>query len=304
MYNNAGHFVKKVKEDSLSNFLESLSFRVNGYGRFLQQDVSSFRQFFCNDMEFILIARGSSVLYTLDQTHRLTPGTLILLKPFQLYTAICQPGEKLYYYYIHFDVQPSHLTESYLKMISGDEMALVVPPGELPGFLPAFAGMQNDWRNESPGLMALIRSYLAILTVHLERRIQRDPSLTISGRPEGNYNLDMLSKALEYITGHLDEPFKLEDLCRHLGISRAAFISYSGACSTQSRAITLPKPDFAKRKFCCKQPVAPSAKRPSSVAFVPPAISAGSSKRLTAFPLRSFYKNIRTKKRSFQSNVG
>ena len=219
MYNNAGRFVKKVKEDSLSNFLESLSFRVNGYGRFLQQDVSSFRQFFCNDMEFILIARGSSVLYTLDQTHRLTPGTLILLKPFQLYTAICQPGEKLYYYYIHFDVQPSHLTESYLQMISGDEMALVVPPGELPDFLPAFAGMQNDWRNESPGLMALIRSYLAILTVHLERRIQRDPSLTISGRPEGNYNLDMLSKALEYITGHLDEPFKLEDLCRHLGIS-------------------------------------------------------------------------------------
>ena len=151
MYNNAGHFVKKVKEDSLSNFLESLSFRVNGYGRFLQQDVSSFRQFFCNDMEFILIARGSSVLYTLDQTHRLTPGTLILLKPFQLYTAICQPGEKLYYYYIHFDVQPSHLTESYLKMISGDEMALVVPPGELPDFYRRLLVCKTTGGTKAPG---------------------------------------------------------------------------------------------------------------------------------------------------------
>ena len=222
MYNNISRFVKKVNEDSLSNYLNHLRFRVNGYGRFSQQEISTFSQFFSNDIEMILIVRGRSVLHTPKRKFHLAPGYLALLRPFHIYTAICQPGEKLYYYYIHFDILPAHLAESYLEKIAGDADALVVPAGEIPDFIPAFRSMLEDWRSDTPGLMTLIQAHLAILSVHLARLAAKQILFRDKDRPESSYELEMISQALDYITAHLDEPIRQEDLSRQLGVSVSA----------------------------------------------------------------------------------
>lgn len=222
MYNNIGSFVKKVNEDSLSTYLEHLSFHVNGFGRFSQQEISSFSQFFSSDIELILIVRGHSILHTPVCQYHLSPGSLALLHPFHIYTAICQPGEKLYYYYVHFNISPGHLTESYLERIAGTDDALVIPPGVLPDFIPAFRSMLEDWRNDVPGLMTLIRSQLSILSVHLARLKDQQTPLAETDRPENSYDLTMVSEALDYITGHLDGPILLEEISRHLGVSVSA----------------------------------------------------------------------------------
>ena len=222
MYNNISRYVKKVNEDSLSTYLDHLSFQVNGYGRFSQQEISSFSPFFSDDIELILIVRGHSVLHTPDRKYQLVPGSLAVLRPFHIYTAICQPGEKLYYYYIHFSISPFHLTDSYLNRIAGEGDALTVSPGQLPDFIPAFRSMLEDWRNDVPGLMTLIRSYLYILSVHLARLTASRLPLTESDRTESSYDLEMTSQALDYIAGHLNGPILQEDLSRQLGVSVSA----------------------------------------------------------------------------------
>lgn len=222
MWNNISCYVKKVNEDALSVYLDQLTFCVNGYGRFSQQGISSFNQFFSDDIELILVARGHSVLHTNDSEYQLAPGSLAVLRPFQIYTAICQPGEKLYYYYIHFGVSPSHLTDTYLSHIAGQCDALVVPSGQLPDFLPAFRSMLEDWRQDAPGLMTLIRSHLSLLSVHLARQLASDPAVADSEHADSNPDLQVASQALHYIAGHLNAPILQEDLCRELGISTSA----------------------------------------------------------------------------------
>ncbi|MCI8402154.1 MAG: helix-turn-helix transcriptional regulator [Lachnospiraceae bacterium] len=222
MYNDIGQFVKKVNNDPLSTYLQRLSFTINGFGRFSQQDISSFCQFFSGDNELILFVRGNSILHTNDGQFLLSPGTLLLLRPFHIYTAICQPGEKLYYYYIHFDVSPPHMTDSYLQTITRGENTLIVPPQTLPDLIPSFASMLEDWRAGKPGLMTLLHSYLYILSVHLARLNHENPLLVRAEGKKISYELDLVSQALDYIVTHLDQPLKLYDISRELGVSSSA----------------------------------------------------------------------------------
>mgnify|MGYP000652308851 CR=1 FL=1 len=45
--------------------------------------------------------------------------------------------------------------------------------------------------------------------------------------PESSYELEMISQALDYITAHLDEPIRQEDLSRQLGVSVSALYKLS-----------------------------------------------------------------------------
>lgn len=218
MYNNINRFNKQVREDSLSAYMDRLTFQLNGFGRFAQQEISSYSQFFSSDIELILIVKGHSILHTPNEKFHLLPGSLVLLKPYRIYTAICQPGEKMYYYYIHFSVQPAHMLDSYLELVSGDGEALTVPPDCLPDFAPFFNDMLGDWKNETPGLKTLLLSYLSILSVHLARFVSAHEPLTRTAQ-DPHADLELISKALDYITAHLSEPLRQEDICNHLSIS-------------------------------------------------------------------------------------
>ncbi len=222
MYNNINQFVKKVYKDPLSAYLEHVSFTINGFGRFSQQSISSYQQFFSDDLELILFAQGRSILSTEDRQYELVPGSLALLTPFHTYTAVCQPGEQVYYYYIHFSISPFHMTDSYLQAIIGGEGPLVVPPGELPDFRSNFLSMLQDWREEAPGLMTLLESQLYALSVLLARRNDQGPLSALNENQKVNYELEQIAAATDYITAHLDSPIKLYDLSRELGISSSA----------------------------------------------------------------------------------
>lgn len=219
MYNNINRFVKKVNKDPLSAYLERISFSINGFGRFSQQSISSFRQFFSNDLELILFLRGNSILHTDEGQYPLVPGSLALLTPYHIYTAVCLPGEKLYYYYIHFDISPSHMTDSYLQTVTGGESPLVVPPKILPDFIPAFTAMLQDWRGDAPGLMTLLKSNLYALSVHLARLNKNTSLSTQANGQKVGYELNLLTNALDYISAHIDAPIKLYDLSREIGVS-------------------------------------------------------------------------------------
>ena len=222
MYNNINRFVKKVNKDPLSSYLDRISFTINGFGSFSQQDISSFSQFFTHDLELILILRGSSILHTDDGQYPLEPGCLALLTPYQVYTAICQPGEKLYYYYIHFDISPSPMTDSYLQTVTGGQSPLVVPSGDLPDFRPAFTAMLQDWREAVPGLMTLLEAQLYTLSVHLARLNKEGSFSTQAEWQKVGHELELLIRALDYISAHIDTPIKLYDLNRELGVSSSA----------------------------------------------------------------------------------
>lgn len=219
MYNNINRFVKKVNKDPLSAYLEHISFSINGFGRFSQQEIASFRQFFSNDLELILFLRGNSVLHADERQYPLEPGSLALLSPYHTYTAICQPGEKLYYYYIHFDISPSHMTDSYLEAVTGGESPLVVPPGVLPDFRPAFTAMLQDWRSDAPGLMTLLESNLYALSVHLARLNKNISFFAQAKGQKVGYELELITKALDYISANIEAPIKIYDLSRELGVS-------------------------------------------------------------------------------------
>ena len=96
MLNEINQFSKQIKIDKLSSFLNILDFKINGFGRFSQDKTETYSNFYSKDYEVIYYVSGKSELTTYNTKIITEPGQIILLKPYQLYSARCIEEEKLY----------------------------------------------------------------------------------------------------------------------------------------------------------------------------------------------------------------
>ena len=214
------HFSKLVKKDQLSVFLDKINFKINGFGRFSQDKIDSFSNFYSNDYELIYYVEGSASITTYQNEILVMPGDMILLKPYQLYTASCHEGEKLYYYYIHFDLIPEEVNESLFELFETESKLLHLQKENIPNLSHLFSQMLESWRNDSPGLESLGSATLKIILVYMFRTKNFENTKTVDSSLFDETEIFM--NAIKYIHNNLDVPIKIETMAKEIGVSTSS----------------------------------------------------------------------------------
>lgn len=218
------HFVIGVPEDDISRFIRSLRFDIHGFGYYLQQDAGCVPAFHVNDLEWLYCTQGSSLIRCDEQYDELAPGDLVLLEPGRTYSAQCTGEEPLFYYYIHFNVRPDYLEETYVRRIFGGFPERRIRAGTLPDYRVPFSLLLQDRLRGEAGIFSLTDALLIQLSVHLLRRAwhlqsaQEDASFLAVPRTE---SLRICAQAVELIGAQMDGSLRLEDLCAQLGVSES-----------------------------------------------------------------------------------
>ena len=217
MLNEINQFSKQIKIDKLSSFLNILDFKINGFGRFSQDKTETYSNFYTKDYEVIYYVSGKSELSTYNTKIFTEPGQIILLKPYQLYSARCIEKEKLYYYYIHFDIIPPEVNDSFFELFASSAKLLTIDKNKIPNLSYIFAQMLESWRNEESGLQTLNVATLKIIFVYLFRNANN-----ITGSLENEIldeDINIFLKAIKYIHNYINDPIKVDNIAKEIGVS-------------------------------------------------------------------------------------
>ena len=158
MAENFQHFVIAAPQDEISRFMAGITFQINGFGYYLQQDAGIVPRFFTPDLEWIYCTKGESVIASEGQEYAFKPGMLALLEPERAYSARCTGKEPMHYYYIHFDVQPAYLKDAYVKRIFGESSQRWFHADAIPNYSHVFAALKRP-KKELDGALRVSFSY-------------------------------------------------------------------------------------------------------------------------------------------------
>ena len=149
-------------DDFISSFLDGVDFNVNSFGVYKQEDISNLDQFYTSDYELIYYITGKSKISTYGKTINATNGSVVLLKPFNLYSACCDQENKLSYYFIHFNILPEPLHHTFLDIVGTNLIHL--NEDDIPNLSFLFSEILRTWYDKESGLRALS---IAILRIFL-----------------------------------------------------------------------------------------------------------------------------------------
>lgn len=214
-------FVIAPPEDEITRFLDRVSFRINGFGYFLQQSDKSVGSFRLDDLEWIYVTAGASRVVCDGVEANLLPGDFYLLEPGKEYAAYCTGNEPLFYYYIHFQVSPSALEEDYVRMIFGSRKERRVRSDDVEACREMFSRLLMDRVHGETGTGAMIRYWLGMISVKLMRKhavTESDGDRRVHTRMDGAV---VVNKAQEMIAAQLSSTISIHDICRELGVSES-----------------------------------------------------------------------------------
>ena len=219
MGENFQHFVIAAPQDEISRFMAGITFQINGFGYYLQQDAGIVPRFFTPDLEWIYCTKGESVIATEGQEYALKPGMLALLEPEKAYSARCTGKEPLHYYYIHFDLQPAYLKDAYIQRIFGDAAQRCIHADAIPNYSNAFASLLQDRVRGEMGMTALLYAQLITLSVQLMRIAWRTRcELEESTEPAVmDEDARMAAKAVKIMRE--ERLWQIGEICKRLNVS-------------------------------------------------------------------------------------
>lgn len=219
MAENFQHFVIAAPQDEISRFMAGITFQINGFGYYLQQDAGIVPRFFTPDLEWIYCTKGESVIASEGQEYAFKPGMLALLEPERAYSARCTGKEPMHYYYIHFDLQPAYLKDAYVKRIFGESSQRWFHADAIPNYSHVFAALLQDRVRGEMGTTALLYAQLMALSVQLMRiawhmRSDLEESAEAEAMDE---DARMAAKAVKIMRE--ERLWQIGEICKRLNVS-------------------------------------------------------------------------------------
>ena len=204
----------RPNDDFTSAFLDGVDFKVNSFGVYTQDTIADLNQFYTSDYELIYYLTGNVELETYGKKIDATNGNVVLLKPFNLYSAHCDKNNKISYYFIHFDILPDALHQTFFDIVGTNLIHL--SDNDIPDLSFLFAEILHTWSNKESGLRALSIAVLRIFFVYILRSISINSDIDVL-----NYNGDINSmfEATKYIQKNIKKPIRVETVAKELGIS-------------------------------------------------------------------------------------
>lgn len=220
MYAVAEEYIDKENQEELSILLGSIHYTINSYGKWYS-DIDTKLQYTSSDFEILYYAKGGSLSTINGKEYACTPGVLCIIEPFSLVSSINKGYDEYEYYSIHFEIEPAYLQVQLTKLLISN--GPIIYPNEYTDLSGMFNKLYLEKGNKNIGYISIITSGLLRIIVEIIRvQKERNPRAT-EPLLYDNQQIHVVKNALQYIDVHKTEAIKINELCKHLGVSTSYF---------------------------------------------------------------------------------
>lgn len=225
MYIETQKQYSQFQSDELTDLLGKMTFQINNFGVW-QSDQDTKASYISNDIELVYYKEGGSTTIIGDKKYYCSPGSFLIIEPFQLNTSINEGYEKYAYYYFHFEIEPVYLKHQFLSMLI--KHGHVIYPHETINYDEMLNRLLYEAKEKEIGYSSVITSALIRIIVQIMRaQLKRgqDDHIEIV---QSSY-IGLVNESITYIQNHLYEPIRLSTMALSLGVSTSvlykAFVS-------------------------------------------------------------------------------
>lgn len=211
--------------DELTDMLGKMTFQIHNFGIWeSMKDTQA--SYISNDIEIVYYKKGGSTTIIGDKKYKCTPGSLLILEPYQLNTSINKGYSQYAYYYFHFEIEPFYLKQQFMNLLT--KHGHLIYDKEMLDYTEMLDRLLIEVQNKEVGYSSVITAALIRLLVHILRvQLKRgeDSHIEIINSPY----IQLVNNAMIYIQKHLYEPIRLNTIAQSLGVSNSvlykAFVS-------------------------------------------------------------------------------
>lgn len=223
----------RADADPLSTYLSDFRFEVDYFTHWPQQDFKTLKNLVSTRIKLVLQIRGTAELTAQSGHFTLTPGSVMLIPPYSVYSASTFDGVDSYE--VFFNLHPFTREHEFLHQF-GFTHILHFPNLLAPSDIAALVCCYEDVRARKHGCYAQLGALLQLLFIRLIR-LQNTPALPAENRSHEQY---IISRLFEYLEAHLAQPVHVDQLCAALHVSQSHLYRCSRNvmnCSTQQLVI-------------------------------------------------------------------
>lgn len=211
--------------DSLSRYLSSLSFHLNGFGHQHDNTGAECPPRVIGDIELILYRGGTGWITIADQRFSCAAGDLVLIPPYVPHEIRTDPADAHDNYWVHVDVTPSYERDRFAGLLlppDGGYRVRLAADNDVAVLMELVARQMTD---RPPGYAAAVEGLLRALLVAVVMttgRYGRGAMSVIPGdRPFPADGTEALDRVIRYAMEHLADDFGADDLASAAGCSRS-----------------------------------------------------------------------------------
>lgn len=213
------------ESDELTDMLGKMTFQIHNFGIWESKEDTQ-ASYISNDIEIVYYKKGGSTTIIGDKKYQCTPGSVLIIEPFQLNTSINEGYSQYAYYYFHFEIEPFYLRQQFMNLLTKHGHLILAE--DMEDYTEMLDRLLVEVKNKEIGYSSVITSALIRLLVHILRvQLKRgeDSHIEIIDSPY----IQLVNNAIIYIQKHLYEPIRLNTIAQSLGVSNSvlykAFIS-------------------------------------------------------------------------------
>ncbi len=220
MYFNTDKRTTKLYQDDLSRFLSLLTFRIRSVG-FWKSERDAQANYTSDDIEFVYYTMGGSHSIINSTEYQCVAGDLMILPPSSLVTSVNRNHARYEYLYIHFNVEPYHLEQSFVEHLTRKTHVLPVDGEKNPELFRVLYAIMDETRKKRKCYPSIIDGCLRNLCVYLlrEQDFRQDAERGIHGHQQARRKF--VSDVVKMISVNLDQPLRAEELAREFHVSES-----------------------------------------------------------------------------------
>lgn len=207
------------KQDALTDFLQGISLRPNGFGHQHSDPDSSCPERISGDYEIYYIIGGESEIQIGEENLYCVPGDFVCIPPF-VKNRIYSPSHNLHdNFWIHFDIYPLYKSKTFMNILTkGNYKQHIAIRDEM---VMLFNLLESEMIDQQPGAFLFLNSVLLqILTLVMRLNIRNENDISILNNTESSYSeMHITDMCIEYIHKHIKEKICIADICKSLHIS-------------------------------------------------------------------------------------
>lgn len=210
--------IENLDQDYFSKQIEEFTFSITSFGQWQSHGSYTIINNMLPVHRLIYVTEGEIEYTTEGKTYTLHKHDMIYTPANTPYTANADASTNPSFYYIYFQIQPVHRIEKFIKlMTSASNLTIYHAKNSKVEYLTLL--MFDEYSHKLPGYHYKLHCLLAMIIIEL-LRIRQSYSVTPTNKEEQlPTSVEVMNQATAFINSNLDNPLKIGQLARVLGVS-------------------------------------------------------------------------------------
>ncbi len=209
------NYIKPVKQDNLSNLFNEMKINIKFFGDWENRVKKHTKNLMLSHYKLVFCEKGSVEIIIDDKKYISDEGNILIIPPYQLYSAAADKQEVKYYYF-RFEIYPVYLSEKLRnEIIKNNNYIYNLKTNN--NLKETINKLTYEYEHQKIGYAAKIKLLVEDLLLEIMRVDNNIKKMDISNKNLESKNLFNIVN--DFLQKNLNEVINMESLCTHLNVS-------------------------------------------------------------------------------------